>query len=38
MDAATRKGMGTFGPRQDGRPSDAQAEAAGQVPRLESDV
>jgi hypothetical protein len=38
MDATTRSGMGVFGPRQNGRPDDAQSEPAGQVPRLESDV
>ena len=38
MDASTRKGMGVFGPRQNGKPGGEQAETANQIPRLESDV
>jgi len=38
MDASTRKGMGVFGPRQEGRTESVQAEAMSQVPGLESEV
>ncbi len=38
MDASTRKGMGVFGPRQNGRPEGAQAEMPSHVPHLESEA
>ncbi len=37
MDATTRRGMGVFGPRQDGGTAAARTAALTQLPRLESD-
>jgi hypothetical protein len=38
MDASTRKGMGVFGPRQNGKLGGEQAETVNQIPHLESEV
>jgi hypothetical protein len=38
MDASTRKGVGVFGPRQNGKLGDEQAETVNQIPHLESEV
>ncbi len=38
MDASTRKGMGVFGPRQNGRPESGQSATPSHVPHLESEA
>jgi len=37
MDASSRKGLGLFGPRQDGKTGSEQADTAIRVPHLESE-
>ncbi len=38
MDASTRKGLGVFGPRQNGKPPEEPASENAQVPHLETEL
>jgi hypothetical protein len=37
MDASTRKGLGVFGPRQDGKPQEESTDANNRIPHLETE-